>query len=155
MNDRSERAQVGSGKAEVGSLETARTGSRSGSSCILTRSLQVRLPLKPALDFADPCRWLGALEAATLCLIYPRIVTILLTMTRLLERAISEASRLPDPEQDALASLLLEEIASETRWSAAFADSQTQLARLAVDALAEFHAGRTLPLDPERDLADH
>ena len=76
-------------------------------------------------------------------------------MTLLLERAISEASRLPEPEQDALASLLLEEIASETRWSAAFADSQAQLARLAADALAEFHAGRTLPLDPERDLADH
>ena len=76
-------------------------------------------------------------------------------MTQLLERALSEASRLPDVEQDALASLLLEEIASETRWSAAFAGSQSQLASLAADALAEFHAGRTLPLDPEHDLADH
>ena len=76
-------------------------------------------------------------------------------MTQLLERAIGEAARLSGPEQDALASLLLEEIASEARWSAAFAGSQSQLARLAADALAEFHAGRTLPLDPERDLADH
>ena len=76
-------------------------------------------------------------------------------MTQLLERAISEAARLPDPEQDALASLLLEEIASEARWSVAFAGSQSQLAHLAANALAEFHAGQTLPLDPKRDLADH
>jgi hypothetical protein len=75
-------------------------------------------------------------------------------MTPLLERAISEAGRLSEPEQDALASVLLEEMASEERWSAAFANSQTQLARLAADALAEFHAGRTLPFNPERDLAD-
>lgn len=76
-------------------------------------------------------------------------------MTELLERAIKEAARLPEQEQDALANLLMAEIASETRWNVAFADSQPQLARLAADALAEFHAGRTQPLDPERDLADH
>ena len=76
-------------------------------------------------------------------------------MTQLLERAISEVNRLPEAEQDALASLVLEEIASEARWSEAFAGSQSQLASLATDALAEFHAGRTLPLDPEHDLADH
>lgn len=76
-------------------------------------------------------------------------------MTELLERAFGEAARLPAREQDALASLLLEEIASEARWDAAFADSQPDLARLAADALTEFHAGKTLPFDPERDLADH
>ena len=76
-------------------------------------------------------------------------------MTQLLERAVGEAARLPESEQDALASLLLEEIASEARWGEAFAGSQDKLSRLAADALAEFHAGRTLPLDPERDLADH
>jgi hypothetical protein len=76
-------------------------------------------------------------------------------MTQLLERAVNEAARLPETEQDALASLLLEEIASEARWSESFASSQDTLARLADEALAEFHAGRTLPLDPERDLADH
>ena len=76
-------------------------------------------------------------------------------MTQLLERALDEVNRLPEAEQDALASLLLEEIASEARWSAAFAGSQSQLASLAADALAEFRAGHTLPLDPEHDLADH
>lgn len=76
-------------------------------------------------------------------------------MTQLLERAVGEAARLPEPEQDALASLLLEEIASEARWSEAFTGSQDQLAGLAITTLAKFHAGRTLPLDPAGDLADH
>ena len=76
-------------------------------------------------------------------------------MTELLERALNEVARLPEQEQDALANLLLSEIASEARWNDAFANSQPQLARLATDALAEFRAGQTLPLDPERDLADH
>jgi hypothetical protein len=66
-------------------------------------------------------------------------------MTELLERAIREIALLPEKEQDALASLVLEEIASEARWSKSFADSEDQLARLAADALAEFHAGRSLP----------
>ena len=76
-------------------------------------------------------------------------------MTQLLERAFGEAARLSEPEQDALASLLLEEITSEERWTTAFANSQDQLARLAADALAEFHAGHTQPLNPARYLADH
>jgi hypothetical protein len=76
-------------------------------------------------------------------------------MTQLLERAVNEASRLPDSEQDALANLLMEEISSEARWSAAFAGSQSQLAILAAEALAEYDSGRTRPLDPEHDLADH
>lgn len=75
-------------------------------------------------------------------------------MTQLLERAISEAALLTDPDQDALASLVLEEIASEMRWSAAFAASQPQHAQLAVEALAEFHASRsTSIIAAEGDLA--
>ena len=76
-------------------------------------------------------------------------------MTQLLERAMGEAAQLPESAQDALASLLLEEMASEARWTEAFTGSQDQLAKLAADALAEFRAGRTLLFDPERDLADH
>ncbi len=67
-------------------------------------------------------------------------------MTNLLEKAISEAAKLPEQEQDALAAILLEEIASEQRWSKAFATSQDTLAKLAEDALAEHAAGRTRPL---------
>ena len=62
-------------------------------------------------------------------------------MTRLLERAYAEASRLPEEEQDAIASLILEEIASEARWQQAFAASEDTLAALADRALAEHREG--------------
>ena len=48
-----------------------------------------------------------------------------------------------------LASILLEEIASDQRWSVAFAksqDAQDALEKLAGEALAEHAAGHTLPL---------
>ena len=64
-------------------------------------------------------------------------------MTHLLARAMSEAAKLPEPEQDALASILLAEIASEQKWAESFARSQSLLARLAEDALAEHAAGKT------------
>ena len=68
-------------------------------------------------------------------------------MTKLLEQALSALSQLPENEQDAIASLILEEIASEERWNQAFANSQTQLAQLANEALAEFQQGKTQPLN--------
>ena len=71
-------------------------------------------------------------------------------MTKLLEEAFAEASKLPDQEQDALAAVILEELASERRWDQAFADSADLLAQLADQALAEHRAGKTHVLDPER-----
>ena len=41
-------------------------------------------------------------------------------MTQLLEKALREVSKLPAPEQDALAAILLEELVSEQRWSKSF-----------------------------------
>ena len=73
-------------------------------------------------------------------------------MTQLLERAFTEASRLPEPEQDAVASFLLAELESERRWADSFASSQDALARLADEALGEFAAGETLPMNPKRDF---
>ena len=73
-------------------------------------------------------------------------------MTQLLERAFAEASKLPETEQDSFASLLLSELDSERRWSQTFASTQDQLAALANEALREFEAGETLPLDIERDF---
>lgn len=64
-------------------------------------------------------------------------------MTQLLERAISEINKLPDFEQDAIAAILFEELASEHRWSDSFAKSQDVLAKLADEALAEHVAGKT------------
>jgi hypothetical protein len=68
-------------------------------------------------------------------------------MTKLLEKAFSEASKLPEEDQNALADMLLDDIASEERWADAFTGSQAELAALAVEALAEFRRGETKPLD--------
>ena len=64
-------------------------------------------------------------------------------MTRLLEKAIEQIAKLPESEQDAVAAVLLEELASAGRWADALAGSQEKLARLAQEALAEYEAGRT------------
>jgi len=67
-------------------------------------------------------------------------------MTHLLDKAITEVAKLPASEQDAVAALVLEELASEKRWSLSFAKSQDQLAKLAEEALAEYASGQTKPL---------
>jgi hypothetical protein len=66
-------------------------------------------------------------------------------MTHLLEKALSEVAKLPEPEQNALAAILLQEIASEQKWSDSFAKSRDALAQLAGEALAEHTVGRTKP----------
>ena len=67
-------------------------------------------------------------------------------MTTRLEKALAEAAKLPDDEQDALAAILLDEMRSEARWQKAFADSPDQLAALAAEALDDFRHGKTQPL---------
>ena len=57
-------------------------------------------------------------------------------------------SALPDDEQDAVASIILEEIEDEERWRATFAKSQDALARLAEHARAEIARGDVRPFDP-------
>lgn len=68
-------------------------------------------------------------------------------MTQLLEKAYSQTMQLPDSEQDAIAALILEALADEVQWTHQFANSQDALAKLAKEALAEYQAGKTLPLD--------
>lgn len=68
-------------------------------------------------------------------------------MTQALTAAVAVATKLPPAEQDALAAILLEEIASERRWSQSFAKSQSVLESLASEALAEFEVGKAEPLD--------
>ncbi|MBN1291725.1 MAG: hypothetical protein JXB48_07780 [Candidatus Latescibacteria bacterium] len=67
-------------------------------------------------------------------------------MTELLDRVVEKARRLPDPEQDAIAALILEELEDEVRWGKAFAGSQDALAKLAQEAMAEDRAGKTKEL---------
>jgi hypothetical protein len=68
-------------------------------------------------------------------------------MTQALNSAVAEATKLPPEEQDILAAILLEEIASERRWSRSFAKSEHVLEALAAEALADFKAGKTKPLE--------
>ena len=68
-------------------------------------------------------------------------------MSSVLETALAEVAKLPPDEQDALATLLLDEIKSEQRWSASLAESQGVLTALAAEARAEHRAGKTKPLD--------
>ena len=63
-------------------------------------------------------------------------------MTQLLEKALDEIRELPEPEQDAIAKLILEELEDETTWNAAFAQSQDQLSRLAAKVREDISAGR-------------
>lgn len=74
-------------------------------------------------------------------------------MTRLLEKAFEEASKLPEEEQDALAEMLLNDLASEERWAEAFAKSQDQLALLAKEAVAEFKQGKTRLVEDDSDFS--
>jgi hypothetical protein len=65
-------------------------------------------------------------------------------MSQLMEKAIIEMRKLAEQEQDRLASLILEELASERHWADLFDQSQDLLGQLADEALAEHRAGKTL-----------
>ena len=69
-------------------------------------------------------------------------------MTELPERAFTEVSKLPVPEQEALAGWIVHEIDSERRWTDDFASSEDGLNTLADEALTENREGRTQELDP-------
>ena len=68
-------------------------------------------------------------------------------MTKLLEKAFAEATKLPKKEQDRLAKWVLSEITAEQRWDAAFRQSADRLSQLASQALSEHRKVR-----PERSI---
>ena len=68
-------------------------------------------------------------------------------MTKLLEKAFKEASRLPEVEQNALAKWVMEELEAEGKWEKVFAASEDVLDKLADAALAEHKQGKTKPLN--------
>ena len=70
-------------------------------------------------------------------------------MTKALKKAFEAASRLPEREQDELATAILVELAVDERWEAAFAESQQALDQLAEEARREHRAGPTEALDPD------
>ena len=69
-------------------------------------------------------------------------------MTNMLEIAIERARRLSEEQQNAIAELILEEIADEAHWDASFSRSPDLLERLAADAEVEDCRGLTKELDP-------
>jgi hypothetical protein len=67
-------------------------------------------------------------------------------MNKMLERAIAQAVRLPEDEQETLASLMLEEMASEKAWDGSFAKSESKLAAMARQAKERHARGETTRL---------
>ncbi|MCY7391287.1 MAG: hypothetical protein LH647_07245 [Leptolyngbyaceae cyanobacterium CAN_BIN12] len=70
-------------------------------------------------------------------------------MTELLEQAIARLKALPPNDQNAIATMILEELEDDQRWDESFARSSDLLAKLAAEAMAEYHAGKTQELNPE------
>jgi len=71
-------------------------------------------------------------------------------MGKLLKKAISEASKLPESEQEAIGAWLLAEMESDRRWDDLFAKTGSALDRMADQAVKEHERGLTSPLDPDR-----
>ena len=70
-------------------------------------------------------------------------------MTALLEKAVDRLKKRTVEEQESIATLILEELDSEEVWDEKFKASSDKLGQLARAALAEYRAGKTLPLDPD------
>jgi len=64
-------------------------------------------------------------------------------MTVALKKVFEKLNTLPASEQNAIASLLNEEL----RWKKSFDASQNQLSNLAAEALVEYKKGKTKPMD--------
>ncbi len=71
-------------------------------------------------------------------------------MTKLLEKAFEEASKLPEIEQNSLAKWVLEELEAAKKWDKAFAESEDVLNQLANEALEAHKQGKTKPLDIDK-----
>ena len=70
-------------------------------------------------------------------------------MSQLMEQAFLKARQLPEPDQEAIASIILQEIESDRRWDEMFARSESVelLSRMADEAISEIRAGRARKLD--------
>jgi len=69
-------------------------------------------------------------------------------MNALLEKALQEVARLPEAEQEAIAALILDEIAVERGWDERFTKTQDQLGSLVRSARVEVARGDVVSGDP-------
>lgn len=63
-------------------------------------------------------------------------------MSQLLDRAVAEARKLPDADQDAIAALILDEIEDDRRWEEVLARNPGKLAALAARAAEQVRNGQ-------------
>lgn len=70
-------------------------------------------------------------------------------MSQFMEQAFQRARQLPESDQEAIASIILQEIEAERRWEELFSrpESADLLSRMADEALAGIRAGRARKLD--------
>jgi hypothetical protein len=68
-------------------------------------------------------------------------------MTTMLEQAFRAAAQLPEDEQNLLASRLLAELAQEDEFDKKIARTTDKLSAMAREALAEYRAGLSQPLE--------
>ena len=68
-------------------------------------------------------------------------------MTELLENALRKLATLPQEEQDAIASQILETLEDETAWKEEFARTQDEVRGLVREAQREHQRGETRPID--------
>jgi hypothetical protein len=68
-------------------------------------------------------------------------------VTELLENALRKVATLPQEEQDAIASQILETLEDETTWKEKLARTQDNLRGLAGDAQREHQRGETRSID--------
>ena len=63
-------------------------------------------------------------------------------MTELLDRTITKLRTLSVEQQDAIATIILEELEDEIQWNTSFGRSQDLLSKLAKKAMSEYHIGK-------------
>lgn len=68
-------------------------------------------------------------------------------MNKKLKHVIAELVRLPEDEQESIANLILEEMASEHGWNERFTNSEDKLAELGRRARDQHARGETTPLN--------
>jgi len=68
-------------------------------------------------------------------------------MAELLRRAIAELEKLPDDQQDAIASCLLAELKDEQAWASRFESTTNEQWRLTAVIRQDIANGETVPLD--------
>lgn len=68
-------------------------------------------------------------------------------MTKLLEKAFSVASHLPEATQNMIAERLPEDIEAEAKWDEILTETQDELSRLADEAIDDFQNVKTKSLE--------